>query len=40
MKDLGKILFMLFAIADRNGGKIKNRVVLFCDEFGTIGAKI
>ena len=26
----------LFAVADENGGKLKNRVVLFCDEFGTL----
>lgn len=26
----------LFTIADRNGGKLKNRVVFFCDEFGTM----
>ena len=26
----------LFAIADRNEGKLKNRVVFFCDEFGTM----
>ena len=26
----------LFAIADENGGKLKNRVVLFCDELGTM----
>lgn len=26
----------LFSIADRNGGKLKNRVVFFCDEFGTM----
>lgn len=26
----------LFSIADENGGKLKNRVVLFCDEFGTM----
>ena len=26
----------LFAVADENGGKLKNRVVLFCDEFGTM----
>lgn len=25
----------LFSIADENGGKLKNRVVLFCDELGT-----
>ena len=26
----------LFAVADENGGKLKNRVVLFCDELGTM----
>ena len=26
----------LFAIADEHGGKLKNRVVLFCDELGTM----
>lgn len=26
----------LFAVADENGGKLKNRVALFCDEFGTM----
>ena len=26
----------LFAVADENGGKLKNRVVLFCDDFGTM----
>ncbi|WP_337361912.1 type IV secretory system conjugative DNA transfer family protein [Vescimonas sp.] len=26
----------LFAVADENGGKLNNRVVLFCDEFGTM----
>ena len=26
----------LFSIADENGGKRSNRVVLFCDELGTI----
>lgn len=26
----------LFAVADKNGGKLNNRVVLFCDEFGTM----
>lgn len=26
----------LFSIADENGGKLKNRVVLFCDELGTM----
>ena len=26
----------LCAVADENGGKLKNRVVLFCDEFGTM----
>jgi len=25
----------LFSVADENGGKLKNRVVLFCDELGT-----
>ena len=25
----------LFAVADENGGKLQNRVVLYCDEFGT-----
>lgn len=28
----------LFSVADENGGKLKNRVVLFCDEFGTMPA--
>lgn len=28
----------LFAVADGNGGKLKNRVVLFCDELGTMPA--
>ena len=28
----------LFAVADENGGKLKNRVVLFCDEMGTMPA--
>lgn len=28
----------LFAVADENGGKLMNRVVLFCDEFGTMPA--
>ena len=28
----------LFAVADENGGKLKNRVVLFCDELGTMPA--
>ena len=27
----------LFAIADENGGKLKNRVVFYCDELGTMG---
>lgn len=26
----------LFAVADEHGGKLKNRVVLFCDELGTM----
>ena len=26
----------LFAVADENGGKLQNRVVLFCDELGTM----
>ena len=26
----------LFAVADENDGKLQNRVVLFCDEFGTM----
>ena len=26
----------LFAVADENGGRLKNRVVLFCDELGTM----
>ena len=26
----------LFAVADENGGKLQNRVVLYCDEFGTM----
>ena len=26
----------LFVIADENGGRLKNRVVLYCDEFGTM----
>lgn len=26
----------LFAVADENGGKLQNRAVLFCDEFGTM----
>lgn len=26
----------LFAVADENGGKLRNRVVLFCDELGTM----
>ncbi len=26
----------LFAVADENGGKLKNRVVFFCDELGTM----
>ena len=26
----------LFAVADENGGKLQNRVGLFCDEFGTM----
>ena len=26
----------LFAVADENGGKLKNRIVLFCDELGTM----
>ena len=28
----------LFSVADENGGKLKNRVVLFCDELGTMPA--
>lgn len=28
----------LFAVADENGGELKNRVVLFCDELGTMPA--
>ena len=28
----------LFAVADENGGKLKNRVVFFCDELGTMPA--
>lgn len=28
----------LFTVADENGGKLKNRVVLFCDELGTMPA--
>lgn len=28
----------LFSVADDNGGKLKNRVVLFCDELGTMPA--
>ena len=28
----------LFAVADEHGGKLKNRVVFFCDEFGTMPA--
>lgn len=26
----------LFSVADENGGKLKNRVILFCDELGTM----
>ena len=26
----------LFAVADEDGGKLKNRVILFCDELGTM----
>lgn len=26
----------LFAVADENGGKLKNRVIFFCDELGTM----
>ena len=26
----------LFAVADENGGKLQNRVVLYCEEFGTM----
>ena len=26
----------LFAVADENGGKLQNRAVLYCDEFGTM----
>ena len=26
----------LFAVADENGGKLKNRVILYCDELGTM----
>ena len=26
----------LFSVADENGGKLKNRVVLYCDELGTM----
>ena len=25
----------ILAVADENGGKLKNRCVFFCDEFGT-----
>ena len=25
----------IFVIADENGGKLKNRVMFYCDEFGT-----
>ena len=28
----------LFSVADENGGKLKNRVMLFCDELGTMPA--
>jgi len=28
----------LFSVADENGGQLKNRVVLFCDELGTMPA--
>ena len=28
----------LFSVADENGGRLKNRVVLFCDELGTMPA--
>ena len=28
----------LFSVADENGGKLKNRVVFFCDELGTMPA--
>jgi len=28
----------LFSVADENGGKLPNRVVLFCDELGTMPA--
>lgn len=28
----------LFAVADENGGKLKNRVVFYCDELGTMPA--
>ena len=28
----------LFSVADENGGKLRNRVVLFCDELGTMPA--
>jgi len=28
----------LFSVADENGGKLPNRVVLFCDELGTMSA--
>ena len=26
----------ILAVADENGGKLKNRCVFFCDEFGTL----
>ena len=26
----------ILAVADENGGKLKNRVVFYCDEFGTL----
>ena len=32
----GNLSRELFSVADENGGKLKNRVVLFCDEFGTM----
>ena len=28
----------LFSVADENGGKLKNRVVFYCDELGTMPA--
>lgn len=36
IKDFQQLYREILAVADENGGKLKNRCVFFCDEFGTL----